>query len=398
MMIIILGMVGLGVEITFVLYKQRQMQSAADSAAFGGATALMRGYPADFRIESRAVAAAVGFVNGVDGVAVTVNRPPTLGPQAGNNDAVEVIVSQPQRLGLVSLFREGLFQVGARAVATLGGTGTSCILQSLPNWMTGISLSNGVRVELDECGMDANATGPSSLSVTGGARLTTQYVSVSGEVSAHNGARIDATDGIKTNQPGVADPYASVAQPSYSGCDHNKMTIGWSAHEQTIFPGVYCKGLAIGNSARVTMSPGVYIIDRGTFDIGGGTEVTGTGVTIFLTRSKGSDFAEAVIGNGARVELTAPTSGPTAGLVFFGDRNAPLSNTTEFGGGARAEITGAIYLPSQTVTFGNGFSNDSSCTQLIAGSIQFTGGVRFQNDCASTGVVGIGGSKVQLVE
>ena len=30
MMIIILGMVGLGVEITFVLYKHRQMQSAAD--------------------------------------------------------------------------------------------------------------------------------------------------------------------------------------------------------------------------------------------------------------------------------------------------------------------------------------------------------------------------------
>ena len=45
MMIFILGMVELGVEITFVLYKQRQMQSAANRAALGGATALMRGYP-----------------------------------------------------------------------------------------------------------------------------------------------------------------------------------------------------------------------------------------------------------------------------------------------------------------------------------------------------------------
>ncbi len=398
MLIFILGMVALGVEITFVLYKQRQMQSAANSAALGGATALMRGYPANFRIESWAIAANAGFVNGVDNVTVTANQPPTLGSHAGDAKAVEVIVSQPQYLGLVALFRDGVFQVGARAVATLGGTGTACVLQLLPNWMTGISLSNGVRVELDECGMDANAAGPSSLSVTGGARLTTQYVSVSGEVSVRNGAKIDATDGVKTNQPAVADPYADVPQPSYSGCDHTNMTIGWSAHEQPIFPGVYCKGLTIGNGARVTMNPGVYIIDRGTFEIGGGTEVTGTGVTIFLTRSKGSNFAEAVIGNGAKVELTAPTSGPMAGLVFFGDRNAPLSNTTEFGGGARAEITGAIYLPSQTVTFGNGFSNDSNCTQLIAGMIQFTGGVRFENDCASTGVVGIGASKVQLVE
>ena len=50
-------------------------------------------------------------------------------------------MSQPQYLGLVSLFREGLFQVGARAVATLGGSGTGCVLQTLNNNMTGVSLT-----------------------------------------------------------------------------------------------------------------------------------------------------------------------------------------------------------------------------------------------------------------
>ena len=312
--------------------------------------------------------------------------------------AVEVIVSQPQYLGLVALFRDGVFQVGARAVATLGGTGNICVLQLLPNWMTGISLTNGVRVTLEDCGMDANATGPSSLLATGGARLTAQSVSVSGDVSVSNGAHINATDGVKTGQPAVADPYADVPQPSYSGCDHTNMSIGWSAHEQTISPGVYCNGLAFTNAARVVMNPGVYVIDRGRFDIGGGAKISGAGVTIFLTSSTGHNYADVYLGNGARVDLSAPTSGPLSGLVFFGDRNAGLSNTTEFGGGARADITGAIYFPSQTVTFGNGFSNDASCTQLIAAAIQFTGGVRFRNDCASTGVVDIGASKVQLVE
>lgn len=397
-MIVILGMVALGVEITLVLYKHRAMQSAADSAAMGGATALMRGYPADFTVESRAITAAAGFVNGVEDVTVTVNRPPTLGTHAGDNSAVEVIVSQPQYLGLVALFRDGLFQVGARAVATLGGTGTACVLQLLPNWMTGISITNGARVTLEDCGVEANAAGPSSLQATGGARLVTQFVSVSGDVSVSNGARITATDGVKTNQPGVADPYASVAQPSYSGCDHTNMTLGWNAHEQIISPGVYCNGLAFTNAARVVMNPGVYIIDRGRFDIGGGTQVSGAGVTIFLTSSTGNDYADVYIGNGARIEFSAPTSGAMSGLVFFGDRNAPLGNITEFGGGARADITGAIYFPSQTVTMGNGFSNDASCTQLIAGAIQFTGGVRFRNDCDSSGVAAIGGSEVQLVE
>lgn len=398
MLIVILGMVALGVEITFVLFKHRQMQSTADSAALGGATALMRGYPADFTVESQAIAATAGFVNGVDDVTVTVNRPPTQGSHAGDTNAVEVIVSQPQHLGLVALFRDGLFQVGARAVATLSGSGNACVLQLLPNWMTGVSLTNGVRVTLDECGMDVNATGPTSLSVSGGARLTAQYVSVSGEVSVNNGGRITATDGVKTGQPAVADPYAAVPHPSYSGCNYTNKTIGWSAHEQTIYPGVYCNGLAFTNAARVTMSPGVYIIDRGTFDIGGGTRVTGTGVTIFLTSSTGSNYADVTIGNGARVEFSAPTSGATAGLVFFGDRNAPLSNTAEFVGGAEIEVTGAIYFPSQSIKFSNGVSNKSSCTQLIAGLIEFTGGTRFRNDCESTGVVGIGGSEVKLVE
>ncbi len=398
MMIIILGMVGLGVEITFVLYKHRQMQSAADSAAFGGVTALARGYPADFRVESRAVAAAAGFVNGVDSATVTINRPPTLGSHAGDNNAVEVIVGQPQYLGLVALFREGLFQVSARAVAALGGSGSGCILQTLTNNMTGVSLTNGVRVDLNQCGLNVNATGSSSLSVSGGARLTAQFVSTGGEVSVNNGGKIDATDGVKENQPPVSDPYAGVPQPSYSGCDHTNTSIGWSSGQQYLSPGVYCKGLAIANSAKVTMNPGVYIIDRGTFNLGGGAKITGEGVTIFLTSRNGRNYAKTFIGNGADVTLTAPTSGATAGLVFFGDRNAPLSTTTQFAGGAKMSITGAIYFPSQTVQFSNGVSNSADCTQLIAGNIEFTGGVRFSNDCGSAGTSSIGGSTTQLVE
>ena len=43
---IVIGMAALGSEITYLLYKHRQMQVVADAAALGGATALQRGYPA----------------------------------------------------------------------------------------------------------------------------------------------------------------------------------------------------------------------------------------------------------------------------------------------------------------------------------------------------------------
>jgi Flp pilus assembly protein TadG len=42
----IIGMIALGTEIPFLLYKKFQMQSVADSAALGGAMALQSGHPA----------------------------------------------------------------------------------------------------------------------------------------------------------------------------------------------------------------------------------------------------------------------------------------------------------------------------------------------------------------
>jgi hypothetical protein len=398
-MIVIVGMVGLGVEITYLLYKHRQMQVAADTAAFGGATAKAVGHPVDFALEAEALAANGGYVNGVNDVTVTVNSPPAAGNFTTNTSAVEVIVSQPQTLSMVTLFKKDAFNVGARAVAIPGGTGSACVLQLVASSMTGVQLSNGATVNLVSCGMDVNALGTTSLQATGGAILNAQFVSTSGKTAVSNGAVINATNGVKTDQAYVSDPYAAVPAPTYSGCTFNNKSYGHSnAGRQTISPGTYCNGLAFTNDAIVTMNPGVYIIDRGTFDVGGAVQLTGTGVTIYLTTSTGGSYAKVSIGNGATVNLTAPTSGNTAALVFFGDRSGSLSNTSSFGGGATLAITGAIYFPSQTVTFANGISNPSGCTQLVVGNVQFTGGSQFKNNCSGTGVVSVGGSKTILVE
>lgn len=395
---ILIGMVALGTEITFVMFKHRQMQSAADSAALGCATALAAGYPADFTLEARAIAASAGFVNGVDGVTVTVLFPPTIGNYAGNNGAVEVIVSQPQTLGMVSLFRSGVFEVAATSVALVGGAGSFCVLQLVSNSMTGVSISNGATVNLGQCGMAVDAKGSSALSVTGGSTLNALSVSVSGGTTVSNGGVINASKGVKNNQAVVGDPYSGVAEPTYSGCAYNNKSIGYKSSRQYLTPGVYCNGLSMGNGAIVTMNPGLYVIDRGTFDVSGGTDLTAAGVTIFLTSKTASSYAKVSLGGGATITMAAPTVGATAGILFFGDRDAPLSNSHNFAGGVTPSLTGAIYFPSQTVVFSNGVSNPAGCTQLIAGKIQFTGGSKFQNNCGGTGIAAIGGSNSGLVE
>jgi Flp pilus assembly protein TadG len=182
-----IGMGALASEIGFVTYKHRQMQSAADAAAFGAAIAKSKS--ADFTIQADGLAAQVGFVNGANGVTVTVNNPPATGPNTANPAAVEVIIQQPQTLTAVGLFGSGVFNLGVRSVATASGS-PACALQLTPSANPGVTISNGAIVNLKQCGLQVCSTGGTALSMSGSGQLnltdasgnpdTSQSVSVAG--------------------------------------------------------------------------------------------------------------------------------------------------------------------------------------------------------------------------
>ena len=337
-----------------------------------------------------------GAQNGVNGVTVTANSPPSSGPNATKSGAVEVIISKSQALSLASLFTSGSFNIVARAVAT-PGAGAGCVLQLNP--ATSFNMSNGATASLSSCGLTVDATGNSALSMTGAAVINAQSVSVVGKASVTNGATINPSTALKTGQASVADPYAGVTMPALpGGCSNGVSTqYAHSKSVQTITPGVWCDGVSFSNDANVLLQPGVYYVNGGNFSVGGAVIMNGTGVTIILTSSIAGNYATVTINNGATVTLTAPTSGTTAGIVFFGDRKAPATNSNNFGGGAAVNLTGAVYFPSQSIVFQNGASNPSGCTQLIAGTIQLTGGSKFQANCP-TGVATIGSGNTALVE
>jgi hypothetical protein len=307
----------------------------------------------------------------------------------------------------------GAFTLSVQAVAT-AGAGGACAWQLSSSANPGVTISNGATVNLKQCGLTTCSTGNTALSMSGGTHLNITDksgnlssgfpVSVAGGASVTNGAQINNVGSCtpptcKTSQgacAATADPYNSVARPSFSGCSNGtgKNYTHSNSGLQTINPGVWCSGVSFTNDANIKLNPGVYFVDRGDFNVGGNVILNGTGVTIVLTSSTSSNYATATIGNGATITLSAPlpASGlATQGIVFFGDRSAPTSTTSNFGGGATMNITGAIYLPTQTVNFNNGVSNPSGCTQLIAGIIQFSGGANFSNNCGGLGTSGSGG-------
>jgi len=399
-MTVLMGFAGMAIDAVHWYADRRLSQNTADAAAFSGAKDYLAGdTSAGVTANARAVAAQYGLTNGVNGVTVAVNMPPATGPNTATTGAVEVIVTKTESL-FFSSFYVSSASVTARAVAVSGsgGAGPYCV-ETLKNAaIIGANLNNGITLDVSNCGLADDATGSSALSVIGGAVLKAKTLSVSGSESVNNGGSLQVSGANLTNQPAVADPYASVAIPAAGTCAPTNSFMN-GGQTTTISPGTYCGGLSIGNNNNVIMTAGTYIVNGGTFQVQGGVTVTATaGVTIVLTGSTGVGWATPNIANGATFNLTAPSSGPLSGMAIIVDRAAPDQNSMSFAGGASFVVTGAIYAPTQTISFSNGTTNSASCTQLIAGAVNFSGGARFDNQCAGVGVTGIGATSTALVE
>jgi hypothetical protein len=155
--------------------------------------------------------------------------------------------------------------------------------------------------------------------------------------------------------------------------------------------------MALQANANVTLNPGLYFIDRGNFSVNGNASIQGTGVTLVFTSSTMTDWPTATINGGAIVNLIAPSSGPTAGIVMYGDRNIPLGTSFKFTGGGTQYLGGAIYFPTGAVSFAGGAGTTTSCTQLIADTVTFNGNSNFAINCDGFGTKQFGPAGVRLV-
>jgi hypothetical protein len=386
---VLLGVAGLAIDVGRWELAHRGLQRAADSAVMSAAVAYQASGDASLPTQAKAIAANYNFVDGVAETSVTVHRPPSSGAYMSNAGAVEVIVTQPQPRIFSALFGSSMIAERARAVA-IGGS-NACVLALSQTATPAINAQGNVNVAANGCAIYSDSKASNSINVGGTAQVSALQVGAVGGIADQS--KITTTKGI-THGGVLGDPYAGVTTPSGSGCDQTNFS---SKKTETISPGTYCKGFTLNAGANVTMSPGVYFMDRGTFTINGGATLTGTGVTIVFTSSTNSNYADAKIAGGAVVNLTAPSSGATAGIVMFGDRKMPLDTTFNLAGGSTQSLNGAVYFPKGAVTYAGGASTFNGCTQVIADIISFVGSSGLATNCTAMGVKKIG-SAAQLLE
>ncbi|HYL32951.1 MAG TPA: TadE/TadG family type IV pilus assembly protein [Stellaceae bacterium] len=386
LVIVLAAVVGAGLDYGRAVQIRAGLQNAVDSAAIAGVNV----YTAP-SAKSSAEALAQNYVaKGTDALppkVTVVSTTVTSGTTgSGNNTAYTMYASVTASVPTTFLsFYQKTMTVTASATATrTPPKGTACILALNASAAAAVSLAGSTSVGMSNCGVAVNSSSSDGLDLKGNASLSVQSATLVGNAySASGNALLTVTNGVKYNQPTVADPYAAYTIPAFSGC---KSTNYATSSTVTLQPGVYCGGIATTAQAIVTLSPGVYFLDGGGLSMTGGSIIAGTGVTIILTssgaaRSIGSFDVAGTTG----LQITAPTTGPTAGIALWVDRRAPLDSGNTLTGSIGIEVTGAIYAPSQSIDFGGG-EFATGCTQLIADKISFQGDSTFNNSCADTGI------------
>src|SRR3546814_14982668 len=91
-------------------------------------------------------------------------------------------------------------------------------------------------------------------------------------------------------------------------------------YTRTIQPGVYCSGIYVLGSGRLTFAPGLYVLDGAGLKFSAQSEVVGEGVFFYLTENSSTSDGIAIAGD-ANVNLSAPVDGDYAGVLFFQDRS-----------------------------------------------------------------------------
>lgn len=368
----LIGFCGLGGDVGYWYYRQRVIQAAADVAAYD-ATVALRGGASSTAVTDTATQAAIQ--NGWDSSSGTiiVNTPPDSGTYQ-NAQSVEVLLNENEPRFFTSLFSQSEVTEASRAVATFVYQPNACMLALNENASGAMTFWGNASVNFVNCNAVSNSLAADGFALGGAASLTTACVSSAGGASVSGALNLTDCSRVLTNAPQAVDPYASVPAPEMpEDCTE--------ASDSSYSPGLYCGGLSINGTAN--FAPGVYVISGGTFKVNAGAMVSGSGVTFYLTNGATLSFD----GN-ATLNLSAPTSGTYAGLLFFGDRTQANATNT-INGNANTQMSGAIYFPSQNVRFLGNFTGSNGCLQVVASTIYYTGSASFQANCVGSGLASI---------
>ena len=354
---VIFGIAALAIDYSGWIDRKSDMQSTADAAALAGARQL-----AVLSSSSEAHATTEKFLAAKASSSATYNV--IVDPSAGT---VNVELSEPGKVRMASLLDIQSPMITVATVAIASPAARPCIIALDPSASIGIDFSLAGSVTAIDCAIWSNATSAASFDINGsGSASSMQNCAVGGVSGSGFSINPPPQGGC---QPAI-DPLSNWAPPVYSVCD-NSLPDKLNTGAVILSPGVYCGGLKISGASQVSLQPGIYVMKDGPLSVTSSASITGDGVTILLT---GPGAAINFLGSSS-AHLSAPSSGPTEGLVIAAGRGEPVSSS-KVGGGTEMDIEGTVYLPTHDLSYGGSSESTlpSSYSLLIARTVSFHGG------------------------
>ncbi|HEX8626476.1 MAG TPA: Tad domain-containing protein [Allosphingosinicella sp.] len=364
---LLLGAAAVAVDTIQLTVWKRQLQRAADSGAIAGAYALAQ------RVDIHAAVdedlAANSFPPLTEEEVVT----PTPAQRT-----VRVELNAAQTLPFMSIFTNRAATITAAATAQIHTGGSYCMIAlDDDDKKPGIVVSGNSVVNL-KCGMKTNARGNNTIDANGGkTEIIAEPVASAGGLDEGNFP--DGTTLQPNSQP-ERDPLAWLPNPTVpAGCNPTVLTVAANDPPLVLSGNEICyAGYDIQGTLTLTGTNVVMTANGGDVSVQG--QLIGGSVTVVMTSSTGAAGDVKVTSADAKLDLTAPTSGPYQGLLFYRDRRAGYADI-KITGNSELKLSGALYFPTADLSVSGNSTSVFDCLQMVGKKLSFSGGTASDNNC-----------------
>ncbi len=371
----LIGMTALAIDGGNVYAERRRAQNAADTSAIAAALSKARGGDVATYDAAALTRAASNNYNDSDAgasssspdVNVEVYSPPISVPGSGNayvgnSQYVQVIITATIKtyfgrvIGISQITNKVQAIARAKPPITRPMANGNAIVGLEPNDCKAIFYQGNADAIITGGGLYSNSACADAafFNNSSSAQLTAPCLQAVGGIQYANGALNIPSSCILRDQP----PLPSIVYPDPK-CDVNAQVNG-----STMSPGNY-SGNKFPPAGVTNLDSGIYCINQGDFTLNGNDTLTGEHVVIVVRTGN------VTWNGGANIKLSAPTTGPYAGLLLF----LPESNhaTVKIDGNSSSTFTGSILAPSSEIDVNGTGSPEGLDCQVIGNTVNISG-------------------------
>ncbi len=360
---LLFAFVGAGIDYAHYSLTRAALQEIADKSAIAGARQYLLSTESDRLPEAVALNVAEH--------ALENSKYASALPEATHNDgeaSVSVQVRYHQKpTFLVAMFKNPI-EVDVRATAKASGGANVCIITLNATSRDSLAMTADARISGKTCSIYANSTNTTAIGVYNNARITSHLTCSAG---GYGGGSINYSPTPLTDCPPRDNPLATRAAPTVGACNYNKHSV--SNYVGQLQPGVYCGGLTILGASDITFQKGLYIIKDGDMQVLGTSRIFGEEVGFYFVGNGADLFMQ----DSVDVSLSAPLTGPMAGVLIWQDPAGKTIKVFEVASNNVKTLVGTIYLPKgKFLGRANApVAQSSAYTAIIADKIELLGGV-----------------------